>query len=752
MFQDFLKERKKIQLSILLIAFVGFVAALAYVSKIHNQQVFKTQRLLVQEATAHFESIKNLRLWHMKYGGVFEKQEGRNLENKYTFSISSLNPKGFINQAEGFDKYGLDYLTQNPNEKYFYRFKNDQRDFDFIGVLKTESWCIDCHENYQTGEVRGGVTIHLPLENYRQSIEGLDQQYYLNIVVILAFFSLSAGGLILVLKKIYQHQSQIEALNSSLEIKVAERTREINQLYSKEHYLKDLLGTISEINETLIESYSLGSIISSSLEKIQHHSSYKIIFYGYFDGNKLHCRHLSGDIYGHFDKQEYSLEELKNNIFYQSLYNTISSRQWSLDIEVGNLKPKTEGKRAIDYQLTASIGFPMLETMSDEAFDVIAFWTDRNEGFVAEEIKILESMSSDISMALSAYKQRQLTEQLQQQQLQNYEETILAFVDMIEQRDAYTAGHTLRVAKYSRILAQDLGLEEKHIIRLEKAAILHDIGKIATPDTILLKPGKLASLEYDLIKNHVLAGFKMLSRVKMYADLAEIMVFHHEHYDGSGYPYGRKGNEIPFDSHIMIVADAFDAMTTNRIYKPRLSVAHAIAELERNSGSQFHPKVVESAKKCLSDISIGQTSQLPSTSLEQQRFSYFFKDNLTDLLNISYLQLILNQDVEYRCANIFSIRSLTAFNKKYSWKKGNELIVSIATQLKEYFPNAHLFRYEGDNFLALNKEHIDYDADYVDLSAIDETGITSLSHRHLDLHIHHDYEELVESLDIQLNT
>ena len=160
--------------------------------------------------------------------------------------------------------------------------------------------------------------------------------------------------------------------------------------------------------------------------------------------------------------------------------------------------------------------------------------------------------------------------------------------------------------------------------------------------------------------------------------------------------------KIPLESHILIVADAFDAMTTNRIYKPRLTTQIAIEELKRNSGTQFHPKVVEAATLALKDIVICQTSQTPKSELEKQRFSYFFNDSLTDVYNDAYLNLILNQIEKDTFVKIIKIKNFSLYNKNLSWKKGNSVLIHISNRLKEYYPNEKVFRFEGDDFMVLS--------------------------------------------------
>jgi PAS domain S-box-containing protein/putative nucleotidyltransferase with HDIG domain len=194
--------------------------------------------------------------------------------------------------------------------------------------------------------------------------------------------------------------------------------------------------------------------------------------------------------------------------------------------------------------------------------------------------------------------------QLEEEKLQQQEQIIHSMVGMIESRDSYTAGHTKRVSKYCVLIATEMGYSDEDIEILEKAAWLHDIGKISTPDSILLKPGKLKETEYILIQDHVISGYEMLRKIEHHKEIAEIMKEHHERFDGKGYPLGLKADEIKPLSRIMIVADVFDAMTTDRIYKPKKSIQTALKELEDLSAKQFHPEVVSVALKVLKDIKI----------------------------------------------------------------------------------------------------------------------------------------------------
>lgn len=723
-----MKKNLPISLVLTLLSLCFFLAVYVLLEQTRTQQIRQTQNFLVQEAEAHFSTIKNLQIWHEKFGGVF-KREASNSD--YHFSIFSLNPKNHFNNAHGVAEEALIAFTADLSLKSFYRFSDNQKDFDFIGALHVEKRCLECHTQYNEGDVRGGVKINIPLDTYRQNLSSLNKQYHLWTVLLAVFFVAVTGSLNFFIIRLLAQKDHISALNDSLEEKVKERTKEIHVLYNREHYLKDLLGNLSEINEALISSYSMSNIIQASVEKLNNHPNYRLMMFSQFDGKSLHIRNAFGDRYELLEKVDYSLEELAEQPLFKSTLRALLNQHWEIDTDVKFAEHVSHRNRAEDYTLRASIALPMIDQEGNAEFSVLTLWTDREEGFDQEEIQILDSVANDIAMALSAFKQRQLSERLQKEQLVNYEETILAFVDMIEQRDAYTAGHTLRVAKYSRLLAEQLNIEEKIICKIEKAAILHDIGKIATPDTILLKPGRLSSIEYDLIKQHVTAGYKMLSKVKMYAELAEIIKYHHEHFDGSGYPAGLKGDQIPLEAHIMIVADAFDAMTTNRIYKPRLSVAVAIDEIKRLKGQQFHPEVVDAALECLVNVEISQTSQLPKSQLETQRFSYFFTDNLTGLYNLAYLKLVINQSLDLKQAYLIRLHNFSEFNRGKGWSTGDEVLISIAQQLRDRCPQSQIFRFEGDDFVVLSDSEDDFKLDELSVLSIDSEQIVKIHHERI---------------------
>lgn len=177
-------------------------------------------------------------------------------------------------------------------------------------------------------------------------------------------------------------------------------------------------------------------------------------------------------------------------------------------------------------------------------------------------------------------------------QLQNsYLQTIEALVTTIEVKDPYTKGHSERVAKYSLMIASSLGLANAK--EIETAARIHDIGKIGIPESILNKPGKLTEEEFSYIQQHPEIGFKILDRIEEFKDIKQMIRHHHEWFNGKGYPLNLSGDAIPIGSRVIAVADAFDAMTSSRPYKSPSSIAAALEEIQRMSGTQFDPLIVD---------------------------------------------------------------------------------------------------------------------------------------------------------------
>lgn len=199
-----------------------------------------------------------------------------------------------------------------------------------------------------------------------------------------------------------------------------------------------------------------------------------------------------------------------------------------------------------------------------------------------------QSISNHYALKISQEKERKI-----------YNETIMALATAIEVKDAYTEGHARRVMEYSTLIAKAMHLPEDDIEHIRTAALLHDVGKIGISNTILDKPSKLTPDEYDIVKKHPENAKKILSNISNFSEIMNLAYMHHEHYDGAGYPQGLAGEDIPLGAHIIQLADAYDAMTTQRAYREAMPTHVAFDILIEESGHQFHPKVVEIALRVL---------------------------------------------------------------------------------------------------------------------------------------------------------
>lgn len=170
--------------------------------------------------------------------------------------------------------------------------------------------------------------------------------------------------------------------------------------------------------------------------------------------------------------------------------------------------------------------------------------------------------------------------------------TIKSFVKALEASSFWTAGHTERVTDYALAIGREIGINPVEHERLKICCLLHDIGKIATPKEILNKPGQLSEEERQVIRRHPSTGAIILGELEKFTDIVECIKYHHEHYDGSESIHGLTGEDIPLPSRILAVADAFDALTSDRPYRKKSSVKEAINEIQDCSGTQFDPKVV----------------------------------------------------------------------------------------------------------------------------------------------------------------
>ncbi len=301
-------------------------------------------------------------------------------------------------------------------------------------------------------------------------------------------------------------------------------------------------------------------------------------------------------------------------------------------------------------------------------------------------------------------------------------QTITTIANIIDAKDEYTKGHSYRVAEYSSALARELGYDDDRVSKVKYIGLLHDIGKIGIPDSILNKPGKLTDSEYALMRKHAEIGGNILNGNNMIENMGDGAMYHHERYDGRGYPMGLKGEEIPEMARIIGLADAYDAMTSNRVYRKRLSDETVATEIKRCSGTQFDPRIAEIFVKMIEEGKLGyvnseseeeeqskgmaeQSAELLQSVIGFKRSDYDSEhDYLTGVYSKSAGEKLISEALDEGDCGLFiaDITDLQKINAKYGIVMGDRVITLVAEGLSER-EGLIVVRFDGSGFLCCEK-------------------------------------------------
>ncbi len=266
--------------------------------------------------------------------------------------------------------------------------------------------------------------------------------------------------------------------------------------------------------------------------------------------------------------------------------------------------PASVGLPSGPSQDGAVLSMPLL--IREKTIGVISVWRqDPRRVFSEDDEVLVVNIAAQIAVVIENYRLNLDVER-------TYLETITALAMAVEAKDPYSAGHSKRVGHYSRRIAQEFGLDDDTQKIIQEAGVLHDVGKIGVKDEILLKASALTEEELRVMRQHPVIGEAILKPVRSLGKISDVIRYHHEFYDGSGYPFHLKGEDIPLMARILTVADTYDAMVTDRPYRKRLSLDQAKAELQKCAGTQFDPQVVEAFLRVLAEKEARQGSPEPS--------------------------------------------------------------------------------------------------------------------------------------------
>lgn len=284
--------------------------------------------------------------------------------------------------------------------------------------------------------------------------------------------------------------------------------------------------------------------------------------------------------------------------------------------------------------------------------------------------------------------------------------TVITIANTLDAQDEYSGGRSLRVAVCARDIARNLGWDERECQNVYFVALLHDIGMITVTDMILYKPGRLTEEEYEVVKNHPQKGAEMLRDIDVLSNLSDGVLYHHERWDGKGYPKGLAGEEVPLFARVIAIADAYVAMSTDRVYRSRLSNDKIISEFSRCRGEQFDPEMVDVFIFMLKggytvDPSIGQTKEASEKAIREGGFRNVFgqadamhdgeMDTLTGLFTRSYLNTRVGNKISEERSGALMIIEITGFDAlkdKFGADGSDEFLKIFSDALRSFFREA----------------------------------------------------------------
>jgi len=285
-------------------------------------------------------------------------------------------------------------------------------------------------------------------------------------------------------------------------------------------------------------------------------------------------------------------------------------RQTKIDIIISDINmPSVNGIQLAERLMNMYLDIPIILITSTNDLDLIR--RALKMGVIDYLIKPINVQELPLVIEKNLERKRLESQRLQENKAEILLKALKALMRALDAKDPYTAGHSHRVAALTMLMARELGLNPEEQYSLQLAALLHDIGKIGMPDSILNKSASLKDYELDIAKDHPVVGSQIIGEIEELSEVASAVRHHHERFDGSGYPDGLKGEAIPFFARILSIVDTYEALVSTRVYRKATNKDQALAEIQNYAGVQFDPELVKIFVKVMKRIS--QNSEIPES-------------------------------------------------------------------------------------------------------------------------------------------
>ncbi|MGD9344668.1 MAG: HD domain-containing protein [Candidatus Aminicenantes bacterium] len=371
-----------------------------------------------------------------------------------------------------------------------------------------------------------------------------------------------------------------------------------NRLIHKD--LNRAFETLKEGNYALVRSFTETTLLNKMCRIIVDLGGYPFVWVG-FGENDLHKKVrpvvYAGDEKDYLDSIELTWSQFKKHK--DPSGTAIQTGKVHIEKNLAKKNGYVPWKmEATKRGFLSSVAFPLIK--DDQTFGAINIFSENPEGFGKGELVLLSALAEDLSYGIASIRTREKKKTVEEELKQSRERlqrtieiTIQALATTIEMRDPYTAGHQRRVAELASAIAEEMGLIREKVENINIAGMIHDIGKIYIPVEILTRPGRLSEYEINIIKAHPQYGRDIMTETEVPEPVAEIVHQHHERLNGSGYPEGKKSEEILLESKILSVADVVEAMSSHRPYRPALGIDVALDEIKNHRGIYYDPEVTD---------------------------------------------------------------------------------------------------------------------------------------------------------------